>query len=135
MKPRGYPERGSDNYASNESSYQNTQQHHLNPYQPQHHRCRLVDVASLLFGFVICPDVPFPVLDLNLPVIKQLPLTELDEPLEEPKDTVGILDWTMFRLFIEEGEGSWIIIEWVNECRSQTKESERRKRKERIRER
>ena len=71
---------------------------------------------------------------LNLPVIKQLPRKELDEPLEEPKDTVAILDWTMFRLFIEEGEGSWIIIEWVNECRSQTKESERRKRKERTRE-
>jgi len=43
------------------------------------------------------------VLHLNLPVLKPPPVIELVEPAEELKDAVGILDWTMFRLFIEDG--------------------------------
>ena len=73
-------------------SYENTQHRHPNPYQPNTTVAALVVVvvAPLVFGFVICPDVPFPFPVFDPPVVP-VPPPPVRLP-GDPKDAVGILE-------------------------------------------
>ena len=62
------------------------------PYQARHHVAALVVVVvvPLVFGFVICPHVPFPFPVFDPPVVPVPP-----PPVRltgDPKDAVGILE-------------------------------------------